>query len=424
MERKVKKLENCHVEVEVTVDEATWKAAQAKAFKKVASNVTVPGFRKGKAPENLVKAKVDQVKVMDEAINALLPDLYKDILDNEKIEPFSQPKVDVTKLSDKELGVKFIITTRPEITLGQYKGHKIGKEEVKVSADDVKKAIDDVLAQNATLVVKEAEAKLGDTVVMDFKGFVDGKEFEGGSATNYELELGSNAFIPGFEDQLVGHKAGDKVDVNVKFPENYTEELKGKDAKFECVVHEVKEKKFPELNDEFVKDLGIKDVDTVEKLKENKKTELTSRKEADAKRTYLDKLYDAIIKDSKISIPDEIVDNEVEKMRKDLETRINQSGLSLEQYLSIVGQKEEDFNKKLHSDAIRNISIYFASEKVAEAEKLTVDDKELEFEMSKLAEQYNMKLEDVQKALENQKEDFRYQIKMNRVEALLIKEND
>ncbi len=221
-EAKVNQVGDGLVEVEVVVKDATWKEAQDKAFKKLAANVTVPGFRKGKAPENMIKGKIDQVKVMDEAINSLLPVLYRDILKNNDIKPYNQPKVDVTKLSDKELEVKFTITTLPKLTLGDYKGLKIGKGEVNVTDKDVDNAIDALRVQNATIAVKDGAAAKGDTVVMDFVGKVGGVAFDGGTAENYELELGSGTFIPGFEDQLICVKACDNKYVNVKFPENYT----------------------------------------------------------------------------------------------------------------------------------------------------------------------------------------------------------
>ena len=201
MERKVTKLEHSHVQVDVVVDEKTWKDAQEKAFNKLAENVTIDGFRKGKAPKNLVRSKIDQMKVLDEAINALLPKAYQEILEQDGIRPYARPQVDVTKVSDTELEFKFILVVAPEVKLGKYKGLEIGKETVKVTAKDVEEALEGARKDNATLVVKEGESKLGDTVVMDFVGKVGGEAFEGGSAENYELEVGSGQFIPGFEDQ-------------------------------------------------------------------------------------------------------------------------------------------------------------------------------------------------------------------------------
>ena len=424
MERKVTKLEHSHVEVAVVVDNAAWKVAQKKAFDKAAANVTVDGFRKGKAPEHLIKAKVDQMKVMDDAINSLLPEIYKDIISVDGVKPYAQPKVDVTKISDAELELKFLIVTAPEVQLGKYTGQKIGHQDVKVEDADLEAALESVKNQNASLVVKEGVAALGDTVVLDFAGSIDGKPFDGGSATNHELELGSGSFIPGFEEQLVGHKAGEHVHVNVTFPENYTEELKGKAALFECEVHEVKEKKVPELTDELVAELKINNVSTVEQFKEYKKNELMVNKKAEEKRTYINKLIDAIAKDSKIDIPEEIIDTQVASRREDLENKIKQSGLNLEQYLQFVGQKEEEFLAKLHEEAAHDVANYMVMEEIAVFEKIEITQEEVDFEYAKIADQYKMKIEDVKKALAQQENEFRNNLKMQRVEEFLISHNE
>ena len=423
MERKITKLENCRVQVDVVVDEASWKAAQEKAFKKVAANVTVDGFRKGKAPEALVRKHVDQMKVIDEAVNGLLPDIYREIIDQDKIEPFAQPKVDVTKISDTNLEVKFVIVTAPEVKLGKYKDLEVGKKEAKVTAKEVDEAIESLRTQNASLVIKEGASEMGDTLVFDFVGTTDGVAFEGGSAQNYELELGSHAFIPGFEEQLVGLKAGDHKDVNVTFPEQYAENLAGKPAVFACDVHEVKTKKLPELNDEFVKDLAIKGVETLDALKAHKKDELKANKEKELRSEYLRKLYEAIAKNSEINIPQEMIDDQAASMRKDMEGRMGQSGFTLEQYLQILGQKEEEFMAKLKEDAKRDITNYFILEEVGKKEDMKLSDADVEFEMAKLAEQYNMKIEDVKKALSAQMNDFKHNLEMTRIEEFLYDNN-
>ena len=423
MERKVTKLEHSHVQVDVVVDEKSWKDAQEKAFDKLAANVTIDGFRKGKAPKNLVKSKVDPMKVLDEAINSLLPKIYQEILEKDEIKPYARPQVDVTKVSDTELEVKFVLVTAPEVKLGKYKGLEIGKTEVKVTAKDVEEALERTRTDNATLVVKEGESKMGDTVVMDFTGRIAGEEFEGGSAQNHELELGSNQFIPGFEPQLVGHKAGDVVKVNVKFPENYTEELKGKDAEFECTIHEVKEKKLPELNDEFVKELKIPGVESVAQLKEHKEQELQRNKENEARREYMSKLIEAIAKDSKVDLADEIVESQVESRKQDMVKRIEQSGLKLEQYLQILGQTEEQFLDQIREQARKEVTEFIVLEEIAKAEKIEISDADLEFEFAKLADQYNMKVEDVKKALANNIGEFRNNLRMQQIDDLLYKEN-
>ena len=418
-----KELEACHVQVDVVIDEAKWKAAQEASFKKLAKDVQVDGFRKGNAPEALVRRHIDQGKLLDDAINSLLPEAYREALEKGKLEPFAQPKVDVTKLSDTNLEVRFLVTTAPKVELGQYKDLEIGKKEAKVTAKEVDAAIEDLRKQNASLVLKEGAAEKGNTVVLDFSGSIDGKKFDGGTAQNYELELGSGSFIPGFEDQLIGIKAEEHRDVKVKFPEQYTPELAGKDAVFACDVHEVKSKKFPELNDEFVKELNIKGVETVDALKESKKAELLANKERESRREYLEKLYAQIAKNSKIEIPQEMIDEQAEAMKKDMVNRMSQSGLTLENYLQVLGQKEEDFMAKIKEDAKKDITNYFILDKIGEVEKIEVGDADVEFEYAKLADEYKMKVEDVKKALSNQLDQFKHNLRMTRVENELVNKN-
>ena len=422
MERKVTKVKPCHVEVHVVVDEKSWKDAQEASTKKLCKEVQVDGFRKGNVPEAIAKRHINQGKMLDEAINSLLPSIYREIMEEEKIEPFAQPQVDVTKISDTNLEVKFVIVTAPEVELGEYKGLKIGKKEVKVSAKEVDEEIEKLLKENASLVLKEGASEMGDTVVFDFVGTVDGKAFDGGSAQNYSLELGSHQFIPGFEEQLVGVKAGEHKDVNVTFPEQYTPELAGKAALFACDVHEVKAKKLPELNDEFVKELN-RGVETVEALKESTKKDIQARKEQESKREFLEKLYEKIASGSKVEIPEEMIKEQAANMKKDMEQRMAQSGLTLEQYLQFTGQKAEDFDAQLEKDAKKDITNYFLLEEVGKKESLELTDADVEFEYAKLAEQYKMKLEDVKKALEKQNAQFRHNLKMTRIEEFLIKEN-
>ncbi len=422
MERKVTKVKPCHVEVHVVVDEKSWKDAQEASTKKLCKEVQVDGFRKGNVPEAIAKRHINQGKMLDEAINSLLPSIYKEIMEEEKIEPFAQPQVDVTKISDTNLEVKFVIVTAPEVELGEYKGLKIGKKEVKVSAKEVDEEVEKLLKENASLVLKEGASEMGDTVVFDFIGTVDGKAFDGGSAQNYSLELGSRQFIPGFEEQLVGVKAGEHKDVNVTFPKQYTPELAGKAAVFACDVHEVKAKKLPELNDEFVKELN-RGVETVEALKENTKKDIQARKEQESKREFLEKLYEKIASGSKVEIPEEMIKEQAANMKKDMEQRMAQSGLTLEQYLQFTGQKLEDFDAQLDKDAKKDITNYFLLEEVGKKESLELTDADVEFEYAKLAEQYQMKLEDVKKALEKQNAQFRHNLKMTRIEEFLIKEN-
>lgn len=422
--RTVNEIKESRFEVEVEVDKETWKKAQEKALEKLAKDVNVKGFRKGKVPAEVAKKHIDQGQLFNEAINSLLPSVFKEVLDEEKLRPFTRPSVDVTKLSDDDLTLKFNIITAPKVKLGQYKDHHLGKEEVKVSPEEVENAMKARLEQNAELVLKEGASEMGDTVVIDFEGFIDGKPFDGGKAENYNLELGSHSFIPGFEEQLVGKKANDELDVNVTFPEQYIESLKGKDATFKVKVHEVRAKKVPELNDESVKELDIKGVEDLAGLRKYEEEHLRSHKEQDVRRAYWEKLIDAIIKDSEMNIEDEVLDEEVHAMKDNLTRQAAQSGMNLEQYLSITGQSEEDLDKTLRVEADKNIRTVLIMEKVAELEELQVTPEEIDFEIAKIADTYKMEFNKVKELLTKDMDRFTQNIRTRRIEDFLFAHND
>ena len=424
MERKVTKLEHCHTEVLVNVDKDLWKKAQNKAFNKLAANVTVPGFRKGKAPANMLKGHIDQMRVFNEAINNVLQPVYEDVLREEKIQPMARPSFDVTKLSEEELEVKVTIATRPEVELGKYTDYKLGKEKVEVTDEEVDASIEALRKQNATIAPKDGQAEKGDTVVMDFEGFVEGVPFEGGKAENYELELGSGAFIPGFEDQLVGASAGIEVEVKVKFPENYgPDEISGKDATFKCTIHEVKQKVLPALDEEFIKDLNIPEVKTIDELKANRKEALQKQKEDAARQAYLNKLVDEIKKVSKFDIADEIIAEERENRKKDMENRLKQSGIDLEQYLVLTKTSQEDFDKQMSEEARKGLESFLVMDNVGIKENLSVSDEELDAELTKMGEQYKMSLEQIKQALGQQLPNFRHNMLMQKIEKFLYENN-
>ena len=425
MERKVTKLEHCHTEVLVNVDKDLWKKAQDKAFNKLAQNVTIDGFRKGKAPLNMVKSRIDQGRMYNEAINEVLNPVYQDILANEDIQPMARPQFEVTKLSDEELELKVIIVTRPEAELSKYTGHKIGKEEASVSEEELDASIAELQKQNATIAPKDGQAENGDIVVIDFEGFVDGVPFEGGEAKNHELELGSHSFIAGFEEQLIGSSAGIEVDVNVKFPENYgPEEIAGKDAVFHVKVNEVKQKILPELDDEFVKELNMPNVETVAQLKDARRDQLLKSKENANKRQYLDKLFEEIRKESKFDIPEEILAEETENRKKDLEQRLQQSGINIEQYLVLTRTNEEDLNKQLNEEAQKGLESWLVLDTVGQKEKIDITDEEVEFELAKMADQYQMTIDQIKQAIGQQINQFKNNLVMARIENFLFENND
>ena len=425
MERKVTKLEHCHTEVLVNVDKDLWKKAQDKAFNKLAANVTIAGFRKGKAPLNMVKKQIDQGRMFNEAINEVLNPVYQDILQNENIQPMARPSFEVTKLSEDELEVKVIIVTAPEVELGKYTGFAIGKEKAEVSEEDVEASLAELRKQNATIAPKDGQAELGDIVVIDFEGSVNGVPFEGGKAENHELELGSHSFIAGFEEQLVGSSAGIEVDVKVTFPDNYgPEEIAGKDAVFHCKVNEVKQKILPALDDEFVKELNMPNVETVLQLKDSRREQLLKQKENANKGAYLDKLIEEIKKESKFDIPEEIIADEAENRKKDLENRLAQSGLDVEQYLVITRMSQEDLDKQLKVEAEKGLESWLVLDTVGKKENINITEEEVEFELAKMGEQYNMSIDQIKQALGQQLGSFRNNLIMSRIENFLFDNNN
>lgn len=426
MQRTLNKLENCRTEVVVTFEEAEWKAARADAFKKLAAKVEIKGFRKGHAPEQLVKERVSDMEVTNNALDVLLQNAYESALKEEGIVPVAHPSADVKKLSDTECVVSIIIPTKPEITLGEYKNLDVEHKEVKVTDEELEAELKRRLADNAELVLKDDAAEKGDTVVIDFEGFVDGKAFDGGKAENHSLELGSGQFVPGFEDQLIGAKAEEQREVKVTFPSNYPEGLNDKDATFKVVVHEVKTKKVPELNDEFVADLDIKDVHNVEQYREFVKKDLLEKAEKNEKSRFFDALLDKIVANATVKIPEAFVNEEVENMFNNLKAQVEQNGLDMDAYFKITNSKEEDVKAKMAVDARKNIERFFVLDEVGKKEEIEVNDAAIELEIAKMAEQYGMPAEKIKEIVckdENAKARFAGDIRQNQIVIFLLNNN-
>ena len=348
---------------------------------------------------------------------------FEEVLREEKLQPFARPSVDVTKVSDTELQLKFVIVLAPEVKLGQYKGLGVKKEAVKVEEKEIDEAIEKLVAQNASLVVKEGEAKKGDTVVIDFVGSVDGKEFEGGKAENYTLELGSNSFVPGFEDQLCGHKAGEDVEVNVTFPTQYVPELAGKKALFKCKIHEVKEKVLPKLDADLIKDLNLPEVKDEAGLREYEKKALASQKEGKAQNDALNKVLEKIVQGSEVEIASEVLSEEVDGMKKNMEEQIKQRGLTLEQYYQITGEKEVDVEARMRIEADKNLRTILCMEEIAKVEKLAVSDADVDKEMQSIADMYKMPVDKVKEILGKDLARFKAELRERKIREFLVKEN-
>lgn len=420
----VNKLENSHFEVLVEVDAAEWKASQEKAFKKLANNLQLPGFRKGKVPLAMAKAKIEQGAILNEALNEIVQPVFRNALEESKLVPMARPSYDVVKISDTELTLKFGIVVAPEVELGEYKGLTVGHNAVTVTDEEVTAKVAELTEKSAELVLKEEAAVLGDTVVLDFEGFVDGVAFEGGKSENHSLELGSGSFVPGFEEQLVGLKAGDAKDIIVTFPTNYVENLAGKEATFKIVIHEVKGKVVPELTDALVAEQNIANVATVADYNTHIRNELQTKKETDEKNAYIDRLLAKIREASKVELAHEIIHDEAHNMEENLKNQLQQSGLNLEQYLSMTGQTQEDLHHKFHEEAEVNLANFLIIDAIAKKENIEVTKEVIDFEIAKIAEQYKMEEAKVREILAPNMDRLANDIRQRQVFDLLVNQND
>lgn len=411
MSVKITKKENCVVELSATCEGKVFEDAKKKAFNRLASKIQIKGFRKGQAPEAMLKGRISQYEILNEAINVTLNEVYsaavnEALKEDRRIRPYSQPRVTIDKLDANGYTATFTYTSLPQVSkLAQYKGLKMPLEVAKVGAKEVDAEINKLLEEQSTLVLKEGPAALGDTVVLDFKGYIDGKEFEGGAAQNYTLVLGSNQFIPGFEDQLVGAKDGDKVDVNVTFPTQYVKDLAGKAAKFVCMIHEVKTKEVPALDDEFVKDLELKDgdktVETLEELKKYEKKVLAKKAETDAKNAQFNATIDAIVNGSEVALGDEVLLREANELRKDLMNQIESNGLTFEQYKQITGQTDELILEQFKNQAKENLKRTIVLNEIGQVERLTITTNDVKDFYASVAKQYSMEVDAVKAAYGN-----------------------
>ncbi len=385
-----------------SIDQETIKKGLDKAFNKVKGNISVPGFRKGKISREMFNRMYGEEALYEEALNAVLPEAYDAAVKEAAIEPVSQPKIDVKKLdkgSDWELTADVVV--KPEVKLGDYKGLEVSVDASKeVSDEDVDARLKAAQNNLAELVVKEDAAENGDTVVIDFNGSVDGVEFEGGKATNHSLELGSGQFIPGFEEQLVGTKAGDEVEVKVTFPEDYqAADLAGKDAIFATTIHEVKTKEVPELDDELAKDID-EEVETLDELKEKFRKELTDQKAEAFDDAVETAAIDAAVAAATIEeVPEEMIHEEVHRSMNEFLGGMQQQGISPEMYFQITGTTEDDLHKQYEENAGKRVRTNLVVEAIAAAENFDTTDEEVKSEIEDLAGQYNMPVEQVEQLL-------------------------
>ncbi|MDD9147716.1 MULTISPECIES: trigger factor [unclassified Sporolactobacillus] len=385
------------------VDADSFNQALDKAFKKVVKKVNVPGFRKGRVPRMLFEQRFGAEALYEEAINFILPDAYSAAIDQTGIEPVDKPQVDVEEVGKgKKLVLKADVTVKPEVKLGNYKGLEVEEKDTEVTDEDVDHEIKHLQERYAELVVKEdGEVEQGDTVVIDFDGYVDGQPFEGGKAENYSLEIGSGSFIPGFEDQLVGLKAGAEKDVVVTFPEEYhAEELKGKEATFKIKVHEIKSKQLPELDDEFAKDVDD-DVETFDALKEKIKKHLKEHKEADAASSKRDSVVTQAADNAEINVPEVMISSEQDHMLSEFEQRLKAQGMTMDMYTGFSGQDKDALRDQMKDDAEKRVRANLTLEAIADAEKIEPTDEEVEEELKKTAETYKLSVDQLKSVFGN-----------------------
>ncbi len=423
MQHQVKPLENSRVEITMTFTTEEWKVAQNQAFKKLAADVKVDGFRPGKAPEAMIRARLSPGKIYDTAINAILPQAYSDVLKADKLTPLSRPAVDVVKVSDTELVLKAVVILVPEVKVKKYKNLGIKRQAVKVTDADVETELKTTLAQQATLMLKEGAAALGDSVVFDFEGFVNNVAFEGGKAENYTLELGSGQFIPGFEEQMVGLKAGDQKDLKVKFPENYAAELASKDAIFKIKVHEVKSKQLPELNEALFTEMKLPNVKTEAQFRDYLKQKVTTNKTRESDDQFYSEILMKITKEAEIDLPHEAIHEQMDAMKADLEEKLKQRNQTMDQYLKANDLTEAKLHDRMHQQAEDILRASLVANKIAEQENIEVTDELVDFEIAKIAEQYKMEFTKVKEILTPNIARFRAEIRDRYIKEFLIKHN-
>lgn len=372
-----------------------------QAFKRAVKRVNAPGFRKGKLPRAVFNKMYGEEALFQDAVDFVLPAAYTKAIDELEVSPLAMPDIDVKEIS-KEEGVKFeaVVTVKPNVELGEYKNLGLEKESVEVTDADVEERLDSLLSRQAEWQIKEGESKKGDIVVIDFKGFIGDEAFEGGEAKGYELELGSGSFIPGFEEQLEGKVAPVDTEVNVTFPENYqVADLAGKAARFEVTVHDVKEKVLPELTDEFVKEFTKEAASTVAEYKEKLKEEIKLEKENLAEKSYSDKVISTAVENAKVSVPEKLVEQEVNSMFEQFTGNLSRQGLSFDLYEQFTGKGEADLKAEMKSDAENKIKTSFVLGEIAEVEKVEVTDADIDAEVKELATMYNMTEEGIKQRI-------------------------
>ena len=406
-------------EIEVTVSSDAFKEACKQAYLKGKKNIQLPGFRKGKATQGMIEKMYGEGAFYEEALDIVYPEAVSSAIEEAELKVVDAPFDLEIPVMSKEEGVemKMKVTTYPEVKLGDYKGLKAVKLPIEATDEDVENELKQMQERNSRLIdVTDRNAEMGDTATIDFEGFTDGVAFEGGKGENYPLELGSGSFIPGFEEQVAGHGVDEEFDVNVTFPEEYTEELAGKDAVFKCKIHEIKTKELPELDDEFAKD--VSEFDTLDEVKDDLKKQIVEKKEKDAKIDLENQLLEQVVENMEVEIPECMFTKRTDEMVQEYNYRLQMQGLNLETYLQYMGQDMETFKESFKEGAEKQVKVSVALAAIMEAENITVSDEEIDAEAAKIGEQYGMDAEQVKKAVPA--EQLTEDIKRNKAVDLIV----
>ena len=422
MSLQVEKLEKNMAKLTIEVSAEELEKALQSAYQKQKSKISIPGFRKGKVPRQMIEKMYGAAIFYDDAVNELIPKAYSDAYDECELDLVSQPEINVVQI---EKGKPFIFTaevaTKPEVTLGEYKGLKVDKISTRVTQKEVDAKIQEEAEKNArTITVEDRPVQDGDEVILDFEGFVDGVAFEGGKGENYPLTIGSGAFIPGFEEQLVGAESGKEVEVNVTFPEDYqAEDLKGKAAVFKCTVHEIKAKELPEIDDEFAAE--VSEFDTLEEYKADVKAKIKEQKETEGKTKKEDQAVEQAVANATMEIPEPMINTQTRQMADDFAQRMMQQGLTMEQYFQFTGLTEEKMLEDLRPQALKRIQTRLVLEAIAQAENIEISDEKLDEEIAKMAEAYNMEADKLKEYMgENEKKQMKEDIAVQEAVTFLV----
>ena len=413
--KSCEKLEKSRVALTIEAGAEEFEAAVAKAYLKQRGRINVPGFRPGKAPRKIIEKMYGSEVFYEEAVNIILPDAYEAAVAEQKLEVVGYPDVELEDVNANGCTFKCTVAVYPEVKLGKYKGVEAPKAEVKVSAADVTARLNEMADRNSRLVSVERKIKKGDTANIDFEGFDNGKAFEGGKGDNFDLEIGSGSFVPGFEDQLIGMKTGEEKDIDITFPEDYTPELAGKPVVFHVKINEVKVKEVPALDDEFAKD--VSEFDTLKDLKADIKKKLTEERETAAQRAFEDALMQKVADGVKADIPDAMVDSQAERMMENFKQQMASQGIPFDQYMKMTGTTMEEFKAQAKEPALGQVKMDLAIAAIVKKEKLDASEEEIEAEMKKIADQYGMDLDTVKKYLRS--EDVKDQLVREKVIKLV-----